>query len=139
MVKWENYICACIDFFFFKQKTAYEMRISDWSSDVCSSDLVVMDRRRRQQRRNGDACRAYRAVAQADDVVTFMAGELGLLAEIRKRPLHPRRAVFRRIGDVELPAAERIVGSRVVVRQHSAVGARSTTALAEVPDQPDHP
>src|SRR3546814_14383056 len=28
-----------IDFFFFKQKTAYEMRISDWSSDVCSSDL----------------------------------------------------------------------------------------------------
>src|SRR3546814_7434500 len=28
-------------FFFFKQKTAYEMRISDWSSDVCSSDLVA--------------------------------------------------------------------------------------------------
>src|SRR3546814_3243023 len=34
-------------FFFFKQKTAYEMRISDWSSDVCSSDL---DLRRRLQR-----------------------------------------------------------------------------------------
>src|SRR3546814_8662355 len=31
-------------FFFFKQKTAYEMRISDWSSDVCSSDLEVEDR-----------------------------------------------------------------------------------------------
>src|SRR3546814_7438101 len=30
-------------FFFFKQKTAYEMRISDWSSDVCSSDLVDRD------------------------------------------------------------------------------------------------
>src|SRR3546814_10321605 len=29
--------------FFFKQKTAYEMRISDWSSDVCSSDLRVGD------------------------------------------------------------------------------------------------
>src|SRR3546814_9531424 len=28
-----------VTFFFFKQKTAYEMRISDWSSDVCSSDL----------------------------------------------------------------------------------------------------
>src|SRR3546814_9771174 len=28
-------------FFFFKQKTAYEMRISDWSSDVCSSDLIM--------------------------------------------------------------------------------------------------
>src|SRR3546814_2907109 len=32
-------ILLCI--FFFKQKTAYEMRISDWSSDVCSSDLAV--------------------------------------------------------------------------------------------------
>src|SRR3546814_1143754 len=28
-------------FFFFKQETAYEMRISDWSSDVCSSDLIM--------------------------------------------------------------------------------------------------
>src|SRR3546814_1712614 len=33
--------CAACSFFFFKQKTAYEMRISDWSSDVCSSDLLV--------------------------------------------------------------------------------------------------
>src|SRR3546814_8988888 len=31
--------CLLVLFFFFKQKTAYEMRISDWSSDVCSSDL----------------------------------------------------------------------------------------------------
>src|SRR3546814_16265699 len=34
-------------FFFFKQKTAYELRISDWSSDVCSSDLL------------GTACRTF--------------------------------------------------------------------------------
>src|SRR3546814_1790919 len=36
-------MCICymfVMFFFFKQKTAYEMRISDWSSDVCSSDLM---------------------------------------------------------------------------------------------------
>src|SRR3546814_20886172 len=32
-------MCGVFWFFFFKQKTAYEMRISDWSSDVCSSDL----------------------------------------------------------------------------------------------------
>src|SRR3546814_6627586 len=32
-------VVSSCDFFFFKQKTAYEMRISDWSSDVCSSDL----------------------------------------------------------------------------------------------------
>src|SRR3546814_5175329 len=36
--------CIVVDlFFFFKQKTAYEMRISDWSSDVCSSDLFGGD------------------------------------------------------------------------------------------------
>src|SRR3546814_4532559 len=35
-------VCCC--FFVFKQKTAYEMRISDWSSDVCSSDLDCSDR-----------------------------------------------------------------------------------------------
>src|SRR3546814_7203108 len=40
------YICMLLcsivlqDVFFFRQKTAYEMRISDWSSDVCSSDLL---------------------------------------------------------------------------------------------------
>src|SRR3546814_3042914 len=35
---------SSIHFFFFKQKTAYEMRISDWSSDVCSSDLIALFR-----------------------------------------------------------------------------------------------
>src|SRR3546814_4015717 len=33
-----------LHFFFFKQKTAYELRISDWSSDVCSSDLFARNR-----------------------------------------------------------------------------------------------
>src|SRR3546814_10786293 len=33
-------LSCCVRFFVFKQKTAYEMRISDWSSDVCSSDLI---------------------------------------------------------------------------------------------------
>src|SRR3546814_5031995 len=37
-------------FFFFKQKTAYEMRISDWSSDVCSSDLLPEARHLRSRR-----------------------------------------------------------------------------------------
>src|SRR3546814_4523260 len=37
-------------FFFFKQKTAYEMRISDWSSDVCSSDLLALSTAVREKR-----------------------------------------------------------------------------------------
>src|SRR3546814_1903357 len=41
-------------FFFFKQKTAYEMRISDWSSDVCSSDLLTAPLLERYFRSKGD-------------------------------------------------------------------------------------
>src|SRR3546814_16766393 len=55
-------------FFFFKQKTAYEMRISDWSSDVCSSDLFCGHARPAQSRASaprhrarGRACRSFPA------------------------------------------------------------------------------
>src|SRR3546814_5502307 len=47
-------LCYWYVFFFFKQKTAYEMRISDWSSDVCSSDLIT--------EAEVAAARAYRSV-----------------------------------------------------------------------------
>src|SRR3546814_1327013 len=50
-------------FFFFKQKTAYEMRISDWSSDVCSSDLA------------GDRVAFALLLAQALDVRDWKKGE----------------------------------------------------------------
>src|SRR3546814_9261030 len=52
-------------FFFFKQKTAYEMRISDWSSDVCSSDLGNRRHRARAAvgRRAGGFCAAGRLAA----------------------------------------------------------------------------
>src|SRR3546814_2934459 len=53
-------------FFFFKQKTAYEMRISDWSSDVCSSDLKD-DGRNRILSVDCDPCR-----------IVMMAGILGI-------------------------------------------------------------
>src|SRR3546814_4206328 len=49
-------------FFFFKQKTAHEMRMSDWSSDVCSSDLIAGSQTRRftagnsQQREHAGSC-----------------------------------------------------------------------------------
>src|SRR3546814_5556984 len=76
-------------FFFFKQKTAYEMRISDWSSDVCSSDLTDAspgvdvgallagagrERRRRRERRGDPAPR----VGRVDHVVDLeVAGQIG--------------------------------------------------------------
>src|SRR3546814_19627933 len=58
-------------FFFFKQKTAYEMRISDWSSDVCSSDLrcddhVIGPQVELPRGRIGIAREAHRPFAQHD-------------------------------------------------------------------------
>src|SRR3546814_7340903 len=55
-------------FFFFKQKTAYEMRISDWSSDVCSSDLRrtrARGRRRLSRLRAEEQCRLQRLQGSA--------------------------------------------------------------------------
>src|SRR3546814_3884905 len=63
-------------FFFFKQKTAYEMRISDWSSDVCSSDL--------EAERGDSRIQALAATAQQiGDVITLIqdiAEQTNLLA-----------------------------------------------------------
>src|SRR3546814_4612877 len=60
--------------FFFKQKTAYEMRISDWSSDVCSSDLldrqrpaIVVERLRNETRNNNALLRLALAESQLPD------------------------------------------------------------------------
>src|SRR3546814_8087120 len=52
----------CVSFFFFKQKTAYEMRISDWSSDVCSSDLRNEGRAPIAQEQEHDDDREERAL-----------------------------------------------------------------------------
>src|SRR3546814_5085831 len=53
-------LCCCdVCFFFFKQKTAYEMRISDWSSDVCSSDLGDRVGKRYQQRAHAARAGTY--------------------------------------------------------------------------------
>src|SRR3546814_3114877 len=51
--------------FFFKQKTAYEMRISDWSSDVCSSDLIYRRRARSDDASHGGRCHCGLPVAVA--------------------------------------------------------------------------
>src|SRR3546814_1357706 len=68
------YVSSLCVFFFFKQKTAYEMRISDWSSDVCSSDLLPVDDgiARRLIDRGGRTVGADRrdAIAADDDTAT---------------------------------------------------------------------
>src|SRR3546814_10545774 len=96
-------------FFFFKQKTAYEMRMSDWSSDVCSSDLDAEP-----------ATFAAKAVAQGDGFVLSFE-------DITQQLLDQRRAawsdVARRIAhEIKNPltpiqlAAERL--QRQIGRAH---------------------
>src|SRR3546814_1556950 len=79
-------------FFFFKQKTAYEMRISDWSSDVCSSDLERRAPSRRLVWRGGDGGGAPHAQPAA-----FPRTDR-LYREPRRRPAADRRSGDRRSG-----------------------------------------
>ena len=73
-------------------------------------DQVMVHRRRREQRRNGNAVRADGAVGQDDDVVFLRAhGLLGLGAYAVERRRHPRRALLGRIGDVERDRRELVV------------------------------
>src|SRR3546814_8400771 len=58
-------IRVVIYFFFFKQKTAYEMRISDWSSDVCSSDLTAASIMKRSVASSRTLCQAPLRVSSA--------------------------------------------------------------------------
>src|SRR3546814_8869890 len=86
----------CVFVFFFKQKTAYEMRMSDWSSDVCSSDLAehhVVARHQDLAERGAVGGHVHAVVGDhaewlADDVGHALAGlELGLLVGGEPVPL----------------------------------------------------
>src|SRR3546814_13971390 len=115
-------------FFFFKQKTAYEMRISDWSSDVCSSDLSatrrnaasVWTRRKRLFRKkpwSGTACFRPRPESPPDSpsrtryktikyaVQLYLAP--GSLVLISLRPHTPHSSAIGVAPDARRPASHR--------------------------------
>src|SRR3546814_3056043 len=60
-------------FLFFKQKTAYEMRISDWSSDVCSSDLLANAKAKRLIFNDKMLLRSYSRIAQTSGESSAMS------------------------------------------------------------------
>src|SRR3546814_12559670 len=73
-------------FFFFKQKTAYEMRISDWSSDVCSSDLQQGPRCPRPEGLTNDRLPGARHYSVTDQTA-------GKDAHCQHRPASDRKSV----------------------------------------------
>src|SRR3546814_9166028 len=89
-----TFVCLCfVLFFFFKQKTAYEMRISDWSSDVCSSDLNVRERfrdivRRDRLHRNGRHANATDLAARVDISVNELEEWRRANDRVRNRSAH---------------------------------------------------
>src|SRR3546814_7561097 len=70
----------CIYVFFFKQKTAYELRISDWSSDVCSSDLGVGE--------TGIGAQAFQARVQRGHVVMHRSFQALVFGGAHVGPAH---------------------------------------------------
>src|SRR3546814_7044339 len=78
--------------FFFKQKTAYEMRISDWSSDVCSSDLALAIRRTEGDDDPQRGIQASQPLKHGDPAV-----EADPVVDAGKH-LHDRRSEERRVG-----------------------------------------
>src|SRR3546814_7241989 len=112
-------------FFFFKQKTAYEMRISDWSSDVCSSDLPAEGRQVLAFRHG----RGLHGGAREDHG----------LAHLGQRQLAVQRRCGRRIGrhagndlesDVERAQAADLLGDGAVERR--VAGMRSEEHTSEL-------
>src|SRR3546814_14359047 len=91
-------------FFFFKQKTAYEMRISDWSSDVCSSDLewrksaaLALDSR------DSGAWRCLTTTSRPNSAgsaarMASAPSNMAVASSRRSALLAPRRAEERRVG-----------------------------------------
>src|SRR3546814_17661956 len=89
---------------FFQQKTAYEMRISDWSSDVCSSDLRNRPRRRGGRQALGPhvrpcASQAARIAARAEAIESSSATSRGRRSRVQRRPASSSRLEETRVGD----------------------------------------
>src|SRR3546814_5388613 len=100
--------------FCFKQKTAYELRISDWRSDVCSSDLSSLEAR--------DAATLARMVDQGErDIGLLLRGPAAALAG--KGDLGPRSCgveharIDKRIIDDDVGAANRMENGRAPCRE----------------------
>src|SRR3546814_20902293 len=116
-------------FFFFKQKTAYEMRISDWSSDVCSSDLdplaqapggAVGRLRRGAARPRGVGAEGQRYRQQADAAAD----------RTRQRRSLPQRYAARRAA----PAPARLVARGAATGHHRPRRLALTTQARRRPD-----
>src|SRR3546814_8334511 len=129
-------------FFFFKQKTAYEMRISDWSSDVCSSDLRVV--RAYEEWFGGYALDPEQILGR-----TFEGAGYDDIVLLRDIPLRStcehHMAPIRGVAHVAYLPGERVVGISKLARLVDAyarrlqIQERMTNEIADTLDRVLHP
>src|SRR3546814_82802 len=101
---------ALILIFFFKQKTAYEMRISDWSSDVCSSDLVELQPASRSVRLDGNAIELTGAEFDVLRILIEDAGQVIAKDDLSRRALNRRLGAFDRSIDMHISRLRQKLG-----------------------------
>src|SRR3546814_351684 len=104
--------------FFFTQKTAYEMRISDWSSDVCSSDLLAQQ-----------VQRAFIDVQIADQLVWISERRLETERQLQTEALRRVRG-YRDPLFVETRASARVTSAELALEQAQARSAAARDLLA---------
>src|SRR3546814_6115491 len=112
--------------FFFKQKTAYEMRISDWSSDVCSSDLQLAEGVIQIRRIVGAACRLLPCVARilkrelAEHAFAGLHAHVLRMQADRAQEAHVAQQRIAELADVDLGGATAKTGDRKSTRLNSS-------------------
>src|SRR3546814_10475307 len=115
--------------FFFKQKTVYEMRISDWSSDVCSSDLVARtivefgDGRGRHPVHLGAAGSGWKKCSYSSSVIPAFAGMTRMIGSTLADHLADRQQIGRRsqrAGQIGVIARTTVIEMQLRSEEHTS-------------------
>src|SRR3546814_5930719 len=120
-------------FFFFKQKTAYEMRISDWSSDVCSSDLLAQGQSDAQFPRHA----LHQRARDADLGVEGRKGQIHLQLPLDE-DAERRASDAQRLGIPDLRRAGAVEEGRPQGSPHAEARGAALSHPARLPRSDEH-
>src|SRR3546814_1670326 len=117
-------------FLFVKQKTAYEMRIRDWSSDVCSSDLGALD----AQTREGLQSELVDIHKRTGKTILFVTHDLDEAVRLANRIIVMRSGWVQEIIDIDLPRDRSDLGALRGTAEFAETRYRIWQALHQAPE-----